>query len=289
MKLTNRLNLPAPLFRAIEWQQSQHNVEEAALSCTQLIDSPLIVWLWRKFGDQVQEDASERLWPLYGTLAHAVLEQFAGEGEHVETEAIALVDSLRISGHIDLIVLPDGTLQDYKFTSAFTVATAKREGKPEWERQLNVYRYLVENAVAGCGLGQLPQIQQLQIVAMLRDWGPRHQQDGLKPVEVIEVPLWSQEQVLAYIQERVALQREAFLEEAPPICNPQERWTTPTTYAVMKQGRKAALRVSESSKEAEQWMLTNGQGDFIQERPGEDKRCLHYCPFGKQGLCPYRA
>lgn len=91
MKLTNRLNLPAPLFRAIEWQQSQHSVGEADLSCTQLIDSPLIAWLWRKFGDQVQEDASERLWPLCGTLAHTVLEQFAGEGEHVETEEIALV------------------------------------------------------------------------------------------------------------------------------------------------------------------------------------------------------
>lgn len=288
MKLTNRLNLPAPLFRAIEWQQSQHSVGEADLSCTQLIDSPLITWLWRKFGDQVQEDASERLWPLYGTLAHAVLEQFAGEGEHVETEAIAEIDGLRISGHIDLIVLPDGTLQDYKFTSAFTVATAKREGKPEWERQLNVYRYLVEKAVAGSGLDQLPQIQRLQIVAMLRDWGPRFERDGLKPVEVIEVPLWSQEQATSYLQERVALHKAAFGKGTPPICTPLERWTTPTTYAVMKQGRKSALRVCESREEAQQWMVSNGQGDSIEERPGKDKRCLSYCPFGKQELCPYR-
>ncbi len=289
MKLTNRLRLPAPLFRAIEWQQSQHSVGEADLSCTQLIDSPLIAWLWRKFRDQVQEDASERLWPLYGTLAHAVLEEFAGEGEHVETEAIAEVDSLRISGHIDLLVLPDGTLQDYKFTSAWTVATAKRQGKPEWECQLNVYRYLLEHAISGSGVEQLPQIQQLQIIAMLRDWGPRHQQDGLKPVEVIEVPLWSQEHVLAYIQERVALHRAAFGEEFPPICTPQERWATPTTYAVMKQGRKSALRVCHSQEEAEQWINSNGQGNFIEERPGEDKRCLSYCPFGKQNLCPYKA
>jgi hypothetical protein len=191
MKLTNDLNLPAPLFRAIEWQQAQHSVGAANLSCTQLIDSPLIAWLWRQVGDKVEEDAAERLWPLYGTLAHAILEQFAGEGEHVETEAIAQVEGLRVSGHIDLIVLPDGTLQDYKFTSAWTVAGAKREGKVEWTRQLNVYRFLLENAVEGSGLEQLPEIKQLQIVAMLRDWGPRYQQEGLKPVEVLSVPLWS--------------------------------------------------------------------------------------------------
>jgi hypothetical protein len=118
-------------------------------------------------------------------LAHAILEQFAGESEHVETEAISQVEGLRISGHIDLIVLPDGTVQDYKFTSAWTVAGAKREGKVEWERQLNVYRFLLENAITDSGLEQLPEVKQLQIVAMLRDWGPRHQQEGLKPVEVI--------------------------------------------------------------------------------------------------------
>lgn len=52
----------------------------------------------------MEEDASEWLWPLYGTLAHTILEQFAGEGDQVETSAIAEVESLR-SGHIDLLVL----------------------------------------------------------------------------------------------------------------------------------------------------------------------------------------
>lgn len=164
---------------------------------------------------------------------------------------------------------------------------AKREGKPEWERQLNVYRFLIENPIEGSGLKQLPKIRQLQIVAMLRDWGPRHQQDGLKPVEVIEVPLWNQQEGLRYVQERVALHKAALGEEVPPICTPEERWTTPTTYAVMKSGRKSALRVCESLEEAQQWMKLNG-GDLVKERLGQDKRCLNYCSFGKQGLCPYR-
>lgn len=288
MKLTNDLNLPMPLYRAIAWQNSQHSVGDAQLSCTQLIDAPLIAWLRRNHGDEVVEDASERLWPLYGTLMHSILEQFAGEGEHVETEAIAQINGVRISGHIDLVVQEDGTLQDYKFTSAWTVGAAKKGGKVEWDRQLNVYRFLLENAVAGSGVPGLPKIQKLQIVALLRDWGPRHQRDDLKPVELIEVPLWDADQVLKYVCDRISLHQAALGDVPPPICTPEERWATPTTYAVMKKGRKSALRVFEQEQEAQQWMQQQSQGQWIEERPGEDKRCQGYCAFGKQGLCPYQ-
>ncbi len=284
MEITNKLGLPQPLYKAILWQQSNHSVGDAHLSCTQLIDSPLIAWLWRHYGDQVQEDAAERLWPLYGSLMHNLLEQFAGDGEHVEVEAISEVDGVRVSGHIDLVVQHDGTLQDYKFTSAWTVSHALKEGKPEWERQLNVYRFLLDNSIADL---KLPSIDKLQIVALLRDWGPRHQRDGLQPVHIIDVPLWPDAQALSYMKERIALHQAAWSEEVPPICTPEERWAEPTQFAVMKKGRKSALRVFESKAEAETWMRLN-QGDAIEVRLGKDKRCSGYCPFGKQNLCPYR-
>jgi hypothetical protein len=86
----------------------------------------------------------------------------------------------------------------------------------------------------------------------------------------------------------VKLHLQAMGEEVPPICTPEERWATPTTYAVMKQGKKSALKVAQSQKEAQIWLEANG-GEWVQERPGEDKRCHNYCPFGKQGLCPYKS
>lgn len=52
-------------------------------------------------------------------------------GHHVETKAIAVVDGMRVSGNLDLLVMPDGAIQDYKFTSASTVGEAKKQGKPE--------------------------------------------------------------------------------------------------------------------------------------------------------------
>jgi hypothetical protein len=282
MQITNDSSLPEPLYQAIVAQQQQHSVGEADISCTGLIDAPLIAWMRRHYGDQVVEDATGRLWALYGSIAHSILEGYAGAGHHVETEAIAVVDGLRVSGHLDLLVMPDGTIQDYKFTSAWTVGEAKKQGKPEWERQLNVYRYLLEQDARL----SFPPVKRLEIVAMLRDWGPRHAQDGLKQVEVISIPLWEQEQVEAYLRERVRLHQAAFSTQIPPQCSPEERWATPTTYAIVRPGQKTAVKVFQHEAEAQAWQRQY-PADGIEVRPGEDKRCLNYCPFGKQKLCPY--
>jgi hypothetical protein len=42
MIITNEQNLPQPLYQAVVDQQKQHSVGEAHISCTQLIDAPLI-------------------------------------------------------------------------------------------------------------------------------------------------------------------------------------------------------------------------------------------------------
>lgn len=131
MKITNDGNLPEPLYQAVVAQKQQHSVGETDIPSTGLIDAGLIAWLWRNYGDQVVEDASDRLWALYGSIAHSILKGYAGVGHHVETEAIAVVDRFRVSGHLDLLVFPNGTIQDYKFTSAWTVGEAKKKGKVE--------------------------------------------------------------------------------------------------------------------------------------------------------------
>lgn len=85
MKITNHQQLPEPLYQAIVQQSQAHSVGDADISCTQLIDSPLIAWLWRNDGARVEEDASvypvggtasHRLWALYGSVAHKILEGY---------------------------------------------------------------------------------------------------------------------------------------------------------------------------------------------------------------------
>jgi len=42
-----------------------------------LIDAPLIGWMWRNYGDQVVEDAADRLWALHSSFGLAVLDKGA--------------------------------------------------------------------------------------------------------------------------------------------------------------------------------------------------------------------
>lgn len=152
MRITMRAICQSRCIRQSWLNNSSIRLGKADISCTQLIDAPLIAWLWRNYGEQVVEDAADRLWALYGSFGFAVplgnrafyVGRLCRSGHHVETEASAVIGGMRVSGHLDLLVIPDGTIQDYKFTSAWTVGEAKKQGKPEWERQLNVYRYLLE-------------------------------------------------------------------------------------------------------------------------------------------------
>jgi len=192
-------------------------------------------------------------------------------------------------------------VQDYKLTSAWSIAL---EGgiKADWVNQLNCYVWLLREN------GYDP--QKLTVVAFLRDWSKleakRNRDYPQSQVMVIDVPMWGIAIAQSYVQERVALhqrhRRGTLLLEPGRIdgdaayhfCTPEERWERPAKYAVMKEGRKSALRVLESEKEAHKWALENHgasapdayseaqymylkPGISIVERPGEAVRCADYC------------
>ena len=61
-----------------------------------------------------------------------------------------------------------------------------------------------------------------------------------------------------------------------PMCSEEDRWYTGDKFAVMKNGRKTALRVFDNEEEANTYMAENG-GDYIEQRKGEDRKCKDYC------------
>jgi len=190
-------------------------------------------------------------------------------------------------------------VQDYKLTSAWSIAL---EGgiKADWVNQLNCYVWLLREN------GYDP--QKLTVVAFLRDWSKleakRNRDYPQSQVMVIDVPMWGIAIAQSYVQERVALhqrhRRGTLLLEPGRIdgdaayhfCTPEERWERPTKYAVMKEGRKSALRVLDTRPGAIKWMKDNGHihhyddtlgqhipkpNIYIAERPGEAVRCADYC------------
>lgn len=225
IRITNKNGLPEPICRAVEAQMNGHDIGDADISVTQLIDSPLINWLYRfhKNDPRLLSDAQDGLWALYGVLLNQVLDQFAseGKGEFIQISLKSEFNGLWIAGHPDLLLLPGGLLQDYKFTSAYKVKNAKEKGVPPvWEAQLNLYMWLIYQRP---DILKSREIEKLQIVACLRDYGPRF--SDLKPVEILDVPRWSAERVRDYLRERTDLHKAALqMDEFPPICSEEERW-----------------------------------------------------------------
>jgi hypothetical protein len=279
MRLTNVLNLPQPLETAIVGFEKgyQSGRGDTKISVTQLINPPLYKRLNDLHWDEIEEDVSERIWLLLGSAIHGILEKSAGLDVLAEERLFTEVRGWKVSGQADLYE-PNGTLSDYKVTSIWSV---KDDPKKEWEQQLNVLAYLYE--LAGF------EVKKLQIVAILRDWskGKSFQVDIPAPVKVIPIKKWTREELLKFLGERVALHQLAAQTDVEriPHCTPDERWSKPSTYAVMKHGRKSAVKVYDDLGEANAAASTDAVNLYVEDRPGQDVRCEQYCPVNK--WCPY--
>ena len=278
MKLTNKYSLPQTILNVIA--RPTYTKGKANFSVTELLTSPRIVQLKRKHWNELEEDASDMVWSLFGSAIHGVLEHGKGDNHIVEERIHLEIDGTHISGAIDLQeVEEDGIiLSDYKTTSAFVV----QNNKQDWHDQLNIYAYLVEKA-------KKKPVKKLQIVAIVRDWARRDaEKEGYPqaPIVVIDIPLWPMEQREQFITDRInkhitaAFDMEIGDEIIP--CTPEDMWEKETTYAVKKEGGVRAKSVHKTREEAEA-VLTKGY--FLEVREGERTRCQSFCqvaPFCEQ-------
>lgn len=269
MKLTNKMGLPEALVAAVA--NDDYDRGECDYSVTELLSPPRISALRRLHEHELTEDASSRIWSLLGQCAHAILER-AGGASLSEWRGHVTIAGKRVSGQLDTLNVLSGTLSDWKVTTAWTVKGGAL--RDEWPPQLNAYAMIARSAGHD--------IKRLEIVAILRDWSKlearRSADYPQQQVAVIPVPVWPEAEVRRLFDERIRLHESARAGELP-ICTPEERWQRPTVYAVMKDGRKSALRLLDSHEEAEGWIKANEKGgEKIVERPGENVRCANYCP-----------
>ena len=271
MKITNRFDLPDVVVRALV--HSDYSRGDSVRSVTQLIDSPRIGILQREHDEEIEQDCVDFLWSRFGTSVHTMFE-VAAEGQDCISEERLFVEhqGWKISGAIDLQhVEPDGVIiSDYKVTSVWSVIFDKQE----WHHQLNAYAWMVRHAKG------LP-VKQARIIAILRDWQRRKAQEDAgypqSPITIIDIPVWSEDEQDAYMDQRVQLHQDAEFERAIdgdlPPCSAKERWQKDTTYAVKKQGRARALKIFPNSDAAEIYAASLGDGHSVEERIGESTRC----------------
>ena len=281
MKYTNRHNIPQEIINAVH--NDNYSRGKSTISATGLLQPPRIRLLAQEHYDKLTIDVSDEIWKLLGQSVHTILERANEDNEDTITEQrmFATVKDWTVSGQTDSIDVKSKTLKDYKVTSVWSIVSALKEGKAEWEQQLNIYAYLYKHNTGKT-------IDQLNIIAIARDWNKnQYLRSGgdypPSPVTVLDIDLWSDEEQEDFIKQRVSIHQEAevdyLINDKLPFCTDEERWRRKDTYRVEKKGRKSAVRVLDTQEEADKYLGGHKDNKLLKvvEAKGECIRCANYC------------
>ena len=274
-KITNIYNLPQPFVDLVSGDT--YSKGESDITTTGLAQPPKIAELTRRHSNEITMDASEKVWTMMGTANHYVLEQIAlrNPERYVTEQRFYLdIDGVKLGGQIDLFDRETETLWDYKVSSVYK---AMSDDKLEWTKQANVNKLLCEHN------GFHP--KKLAILLVMKDWKRKEAEfkaDYPKcAIQEIPLPIWREEETLAYIKSRINLHNAAKLievEDAIPVCTEEERWAKPTTWAVLKErGAKRAVANGIYESEHEALLHSKRISGAIEKRDGTSPRCLHFC------------
>ena len=278
MKITNELNLPQPFVSAAE---SEHRYTPKRYSATAVLKGVREAILQRRHDDEIEQDAADMVWAVFGSAVHSILEN-SQETDSQLKENYLVVDmpnGYQLSGIFDLYDDATGTVTDYKTASTWKVIFGDYS---DWRKQVLIYVWMLRQIGFPARTGQ--------IVAMLKDHKksevvrkadyPKH------PVVVVQFDFTLEEieECGEWLKERFEAieQAEKLPDNELPVCTEEERWHRPDKYAVMKKGRKTAVRVFDSEFEAkEKAKMENAEAGkrlfSVEFRPGSDPKCESYC------------
>jgi hypothetical protein len=282
MNLTNKHGLPQTFVNVI--QRPSYSRGSSEISVTEILSPPQLVLLRRRHADDIEVDAADQVWSLFGSAVHNILQHGKDDNHVVEERLFTTFEGWRISGQVDLQEYQaDGSviISDYKVTSAWTV----QQEKTEWVDQLNMYAWLVERVKGH-------PVTALQIIGIVRDWSRREAANKeaypQAPIVTLDIPIWDFQAREEFVRTRLSQHNEANFSAVSgemPACTPEEMWEKPTTYAVMKEGGKRAKKVFLVKQEAEAFMADQKGTHFIETREGGRTRCDSFCqvaPFCQQ-------
>ena len=262
------------------------------ISCTQLIQPPRIIQLKRRYENEIEEDASDRIWSLLGQTCHSILERSDDTGAFHEERISVEIEGWRVSGASDCYITKQynyetrlyesipPTIRDYKMTKTMAADFPHRE----WEEQLNILAYLWQDK-------GFP-VSRLEIVTIYRDWSKVLYERGNYPpaAQVHKQKLWMLEQQELFIRHRILLHKKA--SELPdnllPLCTPEDQWRKSPKWAVMHPKKAKAIRLLDSYEKAQGYIENMSKKDkshYIEHRPGGATRCEMFCdvaPFCDQ-------
>lgn len=271
MKTTNKANMPAAFVNFVS--NVRHN-PVGTLSATTLLKGEKEIVLFDRHFDELEQDAADMVWATFGTALHAIMEKQnddAFKEEYFECQ----VGAYKVTGRVDRYDLEHEVLEDWKTASTWKVIYQEFD---DWKRQGLIYAWLMKQANLN--------VRKCRFVALLKDHSKSKAKTDSsypqKPVYVYEFEVTDDDlkAIEAEIRNKVQKVTNAYEQDDDSIapCSESERWATAPKFAVMKEGRKSAVKVFDSEKEANEMLAGLDDKHWLQKRPGESKKCVDYCP-----------
>lgn len=277
MIIKNSMDLPQAFINAVSLEK--HNAE-GEFSATTLLKGACETILTDRHFDEIEVDVADCVWQIFGTAVHSIFEKSGIDGFREEKFSIPVCNSI-VTGKVDLYDMENETLYDWKTASIWKVTYKDFD---DWKKQGLIYAWLMKKN----GLS----VKKIKFIALLKDHSKSKSRTDAdypqKPVyryefDVTENDLAEIEKfIIAKVQDLEAQSKLADCEIKP--CSDEERWATADKWAIMKAGRKTALKVCESEEQAKELIGSLG-GTSIEYRKGESKKCEDYCNC--KAFCPF--
>ena len=270
MQITNNLCLPAAFVHAVSTER--HNAPHC-YSATTLNKGAKEIVLTDRHYDEITVDASEQIWAVWGTAVHALLENEKDDNFHEERFKVAVGNSW-VTGQVDSYDMERGIINDWKTASVWKVQFADFA---DWRAQGLTYAWLLTKS----GL----EVKKCRFVALLKDHSKTKAKHDASypqsPVFVYEFDVTADD--LAATEARI-ISKVTEIENAYKLgdddiepCTLEERWADGEKYAVMKNGRKTAVKLFDNQQDAEAYAGELGNSHYVEHRPAVSRKCEDYC------------
>ena len=271
MRVTNKLGLPAAFVNAVSVRR--HNAP-GCYSATTLNKGAKEIVLTDRHFDELEADAADSVWAVWGTAVHALLESQKDDNFHEEKFKVPVLNSY-VTGQVDSYDMERGIINDWKTASVWKVQLGDFA---DWRLQGLAYAWLLTKS----GLA----VNKCRFVALLKDHSKTKAKNDREypqsPVFVYEFDVKPDD--LAATERRIT-NKVAEIEAAYKLaddeiaeCSAAERWADGEKWAVMKNGRKSAVKLFDSEADADAFAGEMGNSHYVEHRPAVSRKCADYCP-----------
>ena len=277
MALTNKLNLPKPFVDACA---SEYQYKPRRYSVTSVLKGTREAILTRRHHGETTQDVADMVWMIFGSAVHKILEESKETDSQLKESwlSVEMPNGYELSGIFDLYDAETKTVTDYKTASVWKVIYDEWD---DYRKQTLIYCWMLRKLGFEANKGQ--------IVALLKDHSKsKAKRDKDYPQFPVIVKEWEFSErefdsVGSFLEVKFAeIERaEKLPDDELPQCTREERWSEPSKWAVMKHGRKSALKLYDTQEDAEARASCendNSTGAFyVEHRPGCSKKCAEYC------------